>query len=596
MFYYYYFIIFRIKRGFFKNKICYYYYLDLRNDYFKLKPIKKKNEIDSERKERERMNILIFIIIFVLVKTNNSFEQSSICQSGIREDNTNYIHCARRNLKEIPLLNKNNLIYDELVLTDNQIEELNDQSFLRIKVKKIYLNNNPIKRIENKTFIKLANNLEELWLDSDISEPINGIPFAITYYLRNLQIIHLKNFNVNQIENNQLQKLQRLEILGLQGCNIKSIEINAFNGLINLKELYLDSNQLDRIPIESLNELKSLRILSLAQNNIKIISMSSPLLNLKHIIQLDLSYNGLKQIDQNSFNSINSTLEKLYLQNNELNSFNLNFIKSLTKLSELNLDFNVLKSLKNSNNFISTTSSLFKNSKNLQYLSIQGNQIQFDEESSSGGGSGIFNGLSNLQKLNLARNNIKFIPLNLFQPLRQLQSLILDRNQVENLNDINIYNGLEQNLLNISLQNMRINGENKLNSLKILSNLERLRLGFNELESVDLTFFLNISKNLQLLDLQNNKIHSIVHHHHQNNNDIISKNLLEFDLTNIKLCSFNSKIILRQFMPKLKYLSLTQNPLYCDCLLNDLYNWLIRKYDREFLTFIQWTFAGPVDN
>ena len=539
------------------------------------------------------INLFKLLPLLHLITTSSVVDQlqqqqsflNQICQSGIREDNTNYIHCARRNLQEIPPLNKNNLIYDELVLTDNQISELNELSFSRIKVKKIYLNNNPIKRIDNRTFIRLANNLEELWLDSDADESISGIPFAIIYYLRNLQILHLKNFNIITIESNQLQKLQRLEILGLQACNVRTVDVNGFAGLVNLKELYLDSNQLDRIPTEALNELKSLRILSLAQNNIKIINAGS----FSRLVQLDLSYNGLKQIDASAFNTLNSTLEKLYLQNNELNSYNLNFIKSLTKLHELNLDFNILKSLTNpSNNDL-----VFKNAKNLQYLSIQGNQIQFEVKQEL-----VFMGLSNLQRLNLARNNIKHIPSNLFQPLKQLQSLILDRNQVENLNEISIYNGLEQNLVNISLQNMKINRQEKLLSLSNLSNLERIRLGFNELESVDLTFFLNISKNLQLLDLQNNKIHSIVtkSSEQQQQQQLINKNLLEFDLTNNKLCSFNAPIILKQLMPKLKYLSLTQNPLFCDCLLSDLHNWVMSKYDKEFLTFIQWSCTGPIDN
>ena len=530
------------------------------------------------------INLFKFIILSAasLQQQQQSF-LNKICQSGIREDNTNYIHCARRNLHEIPPLNKNNLIYDELVLTDNQITELNEQSFARIKVKKVYLNNNPIRFIDNRTFIRLANNLEELWLDSDIDEPINGIPYAISYYLRNLLIIHLKNFNIRFIESLQLQKLQRLEILGLQACNIRSIDALGFNGLVNLKELYLDSNQLDRVPTEALNELKSLRILSLAQNNIKIISSNS----FARLVQLDLSYNGLRQIDNSAFNTLNSTLEKLYLQNNELNSYNLNFIKSLTKLIELNLDFNILKTLTNP----STSDLIFKNSKNLQYLSLQGNQIQFEAKQEL-----IFYGLSNLQRLNLARNNIKYLPSNLFQPLRQLQSLILDRNQVENLNDMSVYNGLEHNLVNISLQNMKINRQEKLTSLKSLYNLERIRLGFNDLEIIDLAFFLNISKNLQLLDLQNNKIHTIDYITDNNNSTLINKSLLEFDLTNNKLCTFNAKSILGQLMPKLKYLSLTQNPLFCDCLLTDLYSWLMTKYDKEFLTFIQWSCTGPIDN
>jgi len=80
---------------------------------------------------------------------------SNVCQSGIREDNTNYIYCARRSLTEIPLFSKNNVVYDELVLTDNRIKSLDSNSFTRIKVKKIYLNGNPINFIDEKAFQSL---------------------------------------------------------------------------------------------------------------------------------------------------------------------------------------------------------------------------------------------------------------------------------------------------------------------------------------------------------------------------------------------------------------------------------------------------------
>ena len=172
----------------------------------------------------------------------------NVCQSGIREDNTNYIYCARRNLNEIPIFSKNNVVYDELVLTDNRIAKLTSNSFARIKVKKIYLNGNPIRSIDQMTFSKLENHLEELWLDADstaIQSPIDletesiqlssvvGLPKAIVNYLRNLNTLRLKGLLVKVLENSVLKRLNRIEILSLQFCSIEKIEINAFDGLRN---------------------------------------------------------------------------------------------------------------------------------------------------------------------------------------------------------------------------------------------------------------------------------------------------------------------------------------------------------------------------
>lgn len=74
----------------------------------------------------------------LLVPANSA----SSCQSGLREDNTNYIYCARQGLRQVPNFFSNgghepmsmrtgmvNVVYDELVLSDNLIESIDQTSF-----------------------------------------------------------------------------------------------------------------------------------------------------------------------------------------------------------------------------------------------------------------------------------------------------------------------------------------------------------------------------------------------------------------------------------------------------------------------------------
>ena len=105
----------------------------------------------------------------------------------------------------------------------------------------------------------------------------------------------------------------------------------------------------------------------------------------------------------------------------------------LNALKDLNLGFNLITNLK---------SNLFKNSLNLQFLSLQGNSIVFDVDDSSS----TFEGLIGLQRLNLARNGIKYLSSNLFKPLIQLKSLIMDKNIIENLNEFT-FDGLFVSLM-----------------------------------------------------------------------------------------------------------------------------------------------------
>lgn len=99
-------------------------------------------------------SILIHIMrietLMVIMSTTISKSSSSSCQSGLREDNSNYIYCARQSLEAVPnffssssassnahepaaaasaSLRSVNVVYDELVLSDNLIGSIDETSF-----------------------------------------------------------------------------------------------------------------------------------------------------------------------------------------------------------------------------------------------------------------------------------------------------------------------------------------------------------------------------------------------------------------------------------------------------------------------------------
>jgi Leucine-rich repeat (LRR) protein len=565
------------------------------------------------------MNQFLITLLLVIISLELTLSQlsqsphpfSTVCQSGIREDNTNYIYCARRGLTQIPLFNRNNVVYDELVLTDNRIESLEANAFARIKVKKIYLNGNPIKSINSKAFNRLENHLEELWLDADLMDPnqlmnphflptstddgsdvsdedsniMLGIPKPILKNLRNLNTLRLKGFMVSKLTNSTFDRLNRIEILSLKFCFIETIESHAFDGIKSLKELYLDGNLLQFIPTSALlhDTFKSLRILSLSQNNIKTISSQSfgirpsmILFNsneetyLESLEILDLSYNGLRVIEAEAFSCLNRTLDTLLLQNNELTSFHLWFIRHLPALRELNLDFNVITQL---------DSHIFQLSNKLESLTIQGNSLTFkaDPEDSS-----ILAGLVHLQSLNLARNGIKQIPRGLFTPMQQLRSLSLDKNPIESFQRYT-FAGIGNTLQNLSLQSTQMKSKDLI-SLSEMKVLEKVKLGHNNIDIIDWSIFSEMHSTLTNLDIQNNEITEIVL---QSQNALLQmNNLVELDVSSNRLCEFNSNLL--KMMPNVKNLGLSQNPLYCDCTLLPLYHWTIKRYDKDILPFIQW--------
>ncbi|CAF4805426.1 unnamed protein product, partial [Rotaria sp. Silwood1] len=495
----------------------------------------------------------------------NDFQ--TICQTGIRQDNTNYIHCGRKQLIEIPNFTRiTNTFYDELVLNDNQIVEIHSNAFQGLRVKRLNLSGNKIRFISSQAFIELSNYLEELIIEFD-SNYIHEIPNAIKTNLINLRSLKLINLNLIEIKNRTFIKYRKLEQLSIIKSQIKSIESDGLISLINLRYLNLEQNLLNDSSWNSLIKyLPNLEMLYLSQNNFNYLKK----IHLTYLKILDLSSNGLQYIDRNIFQS----LEKLYLQNNEINSLQLTFLLSLKNLKELNLDFNRLTFL---------PENLFQFNNKLIYLSLQGNDLNYLTNKS-------FYGLNNLIYLNLARNRLQFhINQQPFQNLNSLEILNLDRNLYLNLTKLS-FSGLDRNLIELSLQNCNLTYINLFNNpFDLFLNLQRLKLSSNNLKELPKNFLKNSIHSLISIDLQRNQFQSIPNLF--NENFILSK-LTDFDLSSNHICTLN-----RNDLYKYKYLKtigLTGNPLHCDCHLRWLKQWLIKNYDYDLIKFLQWTCSTPM--
>ncbi|CAF1143762.1 unnamed protein product, partial [Didymodactylos carnosus] len=79
-----------------------------------------------------------FLFLFQYISLSLSSNILDICQSGIREDQTNYVHCGRKNLYSIPNFSNRtfNMAFDELILSDNFITHINANDFNGLRVKR----------------------------------------------------------------------------------------------------------------------------------------------------------------------------------------------------------------------------------------------------------------------------------------------------------------------------------------------------------------------------------------------------------------------------------------------------------------------------
>uniref|UniRef100_A0A8C8RDV7 Leucine rich repeat containing 32 n=1 Tax=Pelusios castaneus TaxID=367368 RepID=A0A8C8RDV7_9SAUR len=251
--------------------------------------------------------------------------------------------------------------------------------------------------------------LVEIDLHSNIIMEIEEGAFETLMYLTKL------NLSVNSITCISDFSLSQLQILDLSRNSIETFHTSESKEEYNLMWLDLSENKLLRFPV--FPQVNKLAYLNLSKNLIQFTAESpddgtdymergwleAPFhlldkkqnrnissLYLSQLLYLDLSYNEIKSIPNEFFESM-SSLQFLNLSKNCLQTFTVNHDSSLISLAVVDLSFNALE------NLLLDASTLT----NLQELYIQNNHLQalqFD----------IFASLPSIKLLNLRSNNISF--------------------------------------------------------------------------------------------------------------------------------------------------------------------------------------------
>ncbi len=370
------------------------------------------------------------------------------CKCGIKTDGQIYIYCARKQLTQLPEFTRSSILYEELILTGNQISHINTNDFRGLRVKRLYLDDNPIQSIEPNALTELANYLEELVISVDRTQVVYDrpqLPARLFKSLLNLKIVKLTGLQVTDIDSGYLDsslfnRTRKLEVIHLTDCGLKSLAPYAFSGVeYSLRELNLDNNQIGSadVAFNELERMRRLEVLVLSRNKIRRLdrfsghyatdSVGSELTMGSNLIsglqasakslEIDLSFNAINHIDRFAFagQSLSATT-KLNLNNNELNQFQLGFIAQLAMLTELYLDYNKISYVPDN---------LFINSRYLETLSLKGNFI------SQIGSEFAFSGLHfSLMRLNLASNKLNTIGRRVFMQTTKLRDLNLERNEL----------------------------------------------------------------------------------------------------------------------------------------------------------------------
>ncbi|KAL1492673.1 hypothetical protein ABEB36_010897 [Hypothenemus hampei] len=247
------------------------------------------------------------------------------------------------------------------------------------------------------------------YIDCD-SKNLKTIPENIPSYAVHLEINRNK---LTKIEALAFKHLTHLQTLKLKQNQINSLSDGAFYGLNKIEKLMLDSNHISIINKGWLYALGSLKELTLSHNRIIQILDDSWEYCTKLTV-LNLSFNKLESIEKDSFKHLNN-LQKLILNNNNIIIIKDGAFVHLKKLKVLHFSFNKISWT------IEDARGVFQDMTDLNKISLSGNNIKTIN-------SDAFLGLKNVTYINLDRNNITSIHNNTFSKVPNLRQLIINTN------------------------------------------------------------------------------------------------------------------------------------------------------------------------
>ena len=442
-------------------------------------------KLDAKTNDLTEINLRKNTALIDLIISKNNLTTLDVSQNKALEK----LRISSNNLAEINL--RNNTVLTDLIIFKNNLTTLDLSRNTKLNLLYASENNLTTLDLSNKEFlwtlsINGNNNLTSL----DISDTnIHSLDMANLPNLTNLnasnsslesidnlnKATNLKMLNLtnNRISSLNVSKLTKLEILLVSGQrNSKGEKILSSLTLPNtIKDLRIGNNNLSSL--DFISKCKNLETLyAYGSNKIETLNLSS---NTK-LTTMDITSTSIKQLYLNNISALTSTtLTNIVKSVPNITSLSLGNNKSLTKVSIGNFDN--LKSV--------TIHTSTEGNDNISSININNNPKLTNI---------TLGKLSNLNSLTLNDNNLTTSNLESFgiNTLTGLKTLNLTNNRISSLN-VSKLTKLE--ILLVSGQR-NSKGEKILSSLTLPNTIKDLRIGNNNLSSLD---FISKCKNLETL-------------------------------------------------------------------------------------------------
>ncbi|XP_012271913.1 chaoptin [Orussus abietinus] len=413
-----------------------------------------------------------------------------------------------------------------LLLRNNLLSKLKPASFAGAgKLKELSLSFNQLSLLDDEAFLGVEDTLEILELSFAFTTDV--FPQRALRPLSNLLWLVLDNNNFQTIEPTAFYMLPRLRYINLESNRLYHLPVGTFLGSIHeeLRDIKLGYNFIEEIPPATFHNLTELRSLDLTGNRIRVLSSGSIQDCLK-LVTVSMAYNEISKIEPSALARLPG-LRFLHLEFNRLVTLEIGTVIDTGASADfsLNVSYNAiarlvpatssglqgrtdLQGLQGSqglyspfghdncslvrldishNNLSTIPADVFTAVPCLRYLDLRHNVLTGLEPGTLGlshleslyladnrldlGNGGVLkrqalHGLSGLQRLDLAGNNLSHLAGEQFKYVPNLRILDLSRNRLRTL-PRDVFLGTRLEILDLS--------ENRLTSVPSSALLE---LGF----------------------------------------------------------------------------------------------------------------------
>ena len=279
----------------------------------------------------------------------------------------NEVHCSSRRLERVPKFTSrtSDIVYDEIDLSQNEIEYIQPYAFQAVQTRSISLSHNPLIGISPRAFHGLEHVLQKLDLyDTEIyvlhwgvlrnlhallqlnlgRNGMFALPKGLFDGVSNLQELNLAWNRIATVTPGAFRNLFMLQSLNLMGNQITDIVPGSFENLHRLQIINLNNNQLRHINPLSVQGLYKLEKLLLEENLLSdvpsaVFTLPMQLPSLKTI---NLAKNNISLIAPRAFSGA-ATLEEILAQENNIYNISSDAFLGLPELKALRLDDNKLQ-------------------------------------------------------------------------------------------------------------------------------------------------------------------------------------------------------------------------------------------------------------